>query len=192
MSLNTQSELKDELRQINVEYSGQDLQRKLRQANNRLVEEVGRRFVEPKVIQFEDETTVDLDFNSLESLDKIVNVNGEGNEIIDASNYTEKLGDGTVDFTQSYVDDEFFEGLRLKFYHVPTVFKDLEVYLAARNILEQQSIQTTDGVNNTQVDRMNQRIEALIRRINSGNSTGVQSGDNTNIGSERPRQLGDS
>jgi len=187
VSLNTVGELETELEQVNVEYTGMDLQRKLGQANNRLLEEVGRVFVEPKIIEFEDETKVKSDFNKFESFDKVVNVNGVGNEIVDSSNYTEDLSEGIVDFDQSYVDDNFFEGLTLKLYHVPTSFKDLELQLAKRIILENQTIQTTDSVSNTQYDRANQRIAAIIRRINSKNSTGIQSGDNTNRGSEAPR-----
>lgn len=190
--LNDTQELEEELNQVGSgnEYNDLDFDRKLRQAHERMVALVGRFFVERRFIQFEDETSVDLEFESYESLDKVVNVNGEGNEIIDVSNYTEDLSTGTISFTQSYVDDNFFEGLVLQVYAVPTIFKNLELDLAVRNIMELESVATTDGVTNTQVDRLNQRISSKVANINRRNTTGVQSGDNKNRGSQFPRMFG--
>jgi len=187
VSLNNPSDLDDQLRDTGTEYDDIDFEKNLRQANNRLESTVGRRFIEYKTIEFEDETDVETDWSNLESFDKVVNVNGEGNEIVDDSNYSVDLSTGTISFDQSYVDDNFFEGLVLKLYYVPTAYKDLELYFAQRNIQEMQTIQTTDQVNNTQTDRLNQRIEALIKRINSRNSVSTQSGDNQNRGSEPVR-----
>lgn len=192
MVLNDAEELDEELTSIGSggEYTDLDFDRKLRQANARLKGYVGRNFVERKVIEFEDETVVDLDYQSLESFDKAVNFNGEGNEIIDDSNYTVDLENGTVTFDQSYVDDQFFEGLILVFYYIPTVFKHLELDIAVRNVLETQSIGTTDSVTNTQTDRINARIRSKADEINRKRSTGVQRGDNKNRGSQAPRSYG--
>lgn len=188
MALNDVQELDEELQDTGGEYTDIDFSRKLRQANNRLSTTVGRQFIEPKEIVFEDETEVNLDFPRLVSFDKVVDMN-DNNEIIDDSNYTVDLDTGKITFDQAYVDDNFYKGLVLKFYYVPESFKDLELYFAQRNIQEMQSIQTTDEVNNTQTDRLNQRIEAVINRINSRNTTGTQRGDNQNVGSQRPRRF---
>lgn len=188
MALNTPTELENVLDDTGEEYTDAELVPRLRRANNRLSTLVGRRFVEPKEIQFEEETVVSLDFPRLISFDKVVNVSG-GNEVIDDSNYSVDLDNAEITFDQDYVDDNFFEGLVLKFYYIPDSFKDLELYLAQRNIQELQTIQTTDGVNNTQVDRLNQRITAIVNNINSRTSTGTQRGDNTNRGSQAPRRF---
>lgn len=184
--LNDTQELEDELRSSGSEYNDLDFDRKLRQANDRLVSMVGRRFVEVKRIQYEDETTIDLDFNALESFDKVV----LNNEIVDNSNYTANLNDATIDFNQSYVDDNFQEGTELKFYHVPSIFRTLELYIAVRNILETETVVTNDEVTNTQTQKLNQRIQAMQRRINSKSTVSVQHGDNKNRGSQPPRRFG--
>lgn len=188
MALNTPTELENVLDDTGEEYTDAELVPRLRRANNRLSTLVGKRFIEPKEIEFKEETEVSLDFPRLVSFDKVVNMS-EGNEVIDDSNYSIDLDNAEITFDQSYVDDNFFEGLVLKFYYIPESFKDLELYLAQRNIQELQTIQTTDGVNNTQVDRLNQRITAIVNNINSRNSTGTQRGDNNNRGSQFPRRF---
>lgn len=182
MALNETQDLENELRASGSEYTDLDFNRKLQQANERLTSLVGRRFIERKTIRFEDEQVVDLDFQNLESFDKVYNVSDD--DIVDSSNYTEDLSNGTVDFDQSYVDDNFFEGLTLVFYYTPSSFKTLELDLAKRNILELETVVTGDEVTNTRVQRLNQRITAKVSEINHRNSTGVQRGDSENRGSE--------
>lgn len=186
MVLNEAEELDDELRSSGSEYNDLDFERKLRQANDRLISMVGRKFVEVKRIQYEDETTVILDFNNLESLDKVV----LNNEIVDPSNYMTNLNEASISFDQSYVDDNFNEGTELKIYHVPGIFKTLELYIAVRNILETETVVTGDEVTNTQTQKLNQRIQAMQRRINSKSTVSVQHGDNQNRGSQPPRNFG--
>lgn len=184
--LNDTNDLEKELRASGAEYDDLDYNRKLTAANDRLISMVGRQYIEKKRIQYEDETTINLDFNSLESFDKVV-LNGE---IVDESNYTANNDDATVDFDQSYVDDNFDEGTELKFYHVPSIFKTIELYIAVRNVLETETIVTGDEVTNTQTDRLNQRIQAMVKRVNSKSTVSVQHGDNQNRGSAFPRRFG--
>lgn len=184
MALNNTSDLENELRGAGAEYSDLDLNRFLRKANNKLPGIVGRKFIDRKTIRFEDETDVELAFNSLESFDKVVD--NSSNDIIDASNYTEDLSTGTVSFTQSFVDDNFFQGLELEFFYIPSIFRDLELEQAAELVESQEQIVTNDGVQSTDVDRRRENIKMLMKDINSRASTGVQRGDNTNRGSNAP------
>lgn len=188
MSLATEQDLKDELRSSGDEYNDLEFNRYLRQANDRLASMVGRQFIETKQINFEEEQDVKLDFPALDSFDKVENV--ADNEIIDDANYTVDNTTATVTFDQSYVDDSFFEGLVLKFYYVPRVFKQLELYIATRHILEQETVVTGDEITGTQTDRLNQRITGMVNDINSRNTSSVQRGDNQNRGSEPPERLG--
>jgi len=190
MSLNDVETLEQELRQFGVEYNDLDYNRKLRQANNRLSTLVGTQFVELFTVQFEDVQEQDLDFQNLESFDKVIDASN--NEVIDDSNYSVDLTTGKVTFDQSFVDDELYEGLTLKFYYVPSLFKDLELYIAVRNIMETEVVSTgTEEIQGTQTNRLNDRISGIVNDINSRSSTGVQHGDNTNRGSQPPRTLGD-
>jgi len=68
----------------------------------------------------------------------------------------------------------------------------LELYLAIRNILETETVVTGDEVTNTQTERLNARIDALRKEINSRNPVGVMHGDNSNRGSQPPTNLGGS
>ncbi len=188
MALNTEQELEKELRAEGEEYTSVDLSRKLRQANNRLASLVGRQFIETKVIEFEDQTDVELAFPMLESFDKIHRPDTD--EVIDSSNYSVDNSTATVSFDQSFVDDNFEDNLVLVFYYTPTIFKDLELYLAERNIRELETVNTTDEVSNTQTDRLNQRITAVVDMINRKGSTSIQHGDNKNRGSQAPRRFG--
>jgi len=187
MSYANVQELEEELRQINAEYDDLDFSTKLKYAHQRLNTVVGRQFIEPKTIEFEEETGVKLDFDSLISFDKVHNVND--NEIVDSSEYSVDNDTATVNFDQSYVDDNFFDGLRLEFYYVPEIFKQLEIWIAMRNILETELIHTSDEVTNTQVDRLNTRVQSVIKNINGRNTSATQFGDNQNIGSQPPRRL---
>jgi len=183
-SLADTSELEEELRQAGAEYNDLDFDRKLTFANERRVSHVGKKFIETKTIEFKDETTVSLEFAALISFDKAVDEEG----VIDSSNYTVNEEDATVDFTQSFVDDNFFEGYELEFYHTPQIFKQLEIFIAMRNILETEYVQTPDEVNNTVVSNLNTRINSIISRINGQNTTATQHGDNQNIGAQPPRR----
>ena len=188
MSYADVQELEDELRQKTTEYDDLDFKQKLKYANSRLPGMVGRKFIESKTIEFDEETDVELDFASLVSFDKVVEA--KDNEVIDSSNYSVDIDTATVNFDQSYVDDNFFKGFRLKFYYVPDMFKLLEIDVAIRRIFETELIHTADDVTNTQVDQINNRIQGHKRQINSRNSTFTQSGDNQDRGSQPPRRLG--
>lgn len=177
-------ELEEELRQAGAEYNDLDFDRKLRFANQRRVSHVGKKFIETKTIEFEDETTVSLEFAELISFDKVADIDG----VIDASNYTVNEDEATVDFNQDFGDDNFYEGYELEFYFVPKIFKQLEIFIAMRNILETEYVQTPDEVNNTVVSNLNDRIMSIVSRINGQNTTATQHGDNQNTGSQPPRR----
>lgn len=184
-SLADTSELEEELRQAGAEYNDLDFDRKLRFANQRRVSHVGKQFIESKTIQFEDETSVSLEFAQLISFDKVADQDG----VIDSSNYTVNEEEATVDFEQDYVDQNFHDGYQLRFYHVPRIFKQLEIFIAMRNILETEYVQTPDEVNNTVVSNLNTRIMTIISRINGQNTVATQHGDNQNVGSQPPRRF---
>jgi len=188
MPLNDTTELEKELRTSGNEYTDVDLQRYLEQASQKLNGMVGRRFIERKLIEFDEEQDVELDFQDLESFDKVVLVS-DNNEVIDPSNYSVDTSTGTVTFDQSYVDDNFYRGLILEFRYVPTIFKTLEVKQAKELVLTQEVTVTGDSVDATRTDQVEETIKMLMYDINSRNSTGVQSGDNTNRGSRRPARF---
>lgn len=184
MSLADASELEKELRQAGAEYSDLDFDRKLRLAHQRRVSHVGKKFIESKTIEFEEETTVSLEFAQLISLDKVADQDG----VIDSSNYTVNLEEATIDFEQEYVDNNFYKGYEMEFYMIPEIFKQLEIFIAMRNILETEYVQTPDEVNNTVVSNLNTRIMTIISRINGQNTVATQHGDNQNSGAQPPRR----
>jgi hypothetical protein len=181
-------ELEDQLRQVTVEYDDLDFEQRLNYANQRVQKLVGNQTIEYKTIEFEEETVVDLEATQLISFDKVVEA--FDNNVVDASNYTVDNSKAQIDFTQSFVDDNFFDGYKLKLYYTPEIFKQLEIWIAMRNILETELIHTSDEVTNTQVERLNTRVQSVVDNINSGNPVTVQRGDNANRGSQAPRFYG--
>lgn len=187
-TLNTVDELERELRGTGSEYTDVDFKQELRTANNRVDLAVGRKFVERVRIEFESKTDVTLAFGALESFDKVFNPSED--DIVDSSNYSVTTDTGTVSFDQSFVDDNFYDGLVLKFFYTPTPFKTLERLYAAQQIYESEVVVTADEVKDTLLQRINQRINSTVQRINSRNVVAVQAGDNANRGSQLPRRFG--
>lgn len=188
MALNDTSDLEDELRGSGDEYTDLDLNRYLRQANQKLAGMVGTQFIDSQLVRIKDQKDIQLAFNSLESFDKVVN---QDMEVVDDSNYTVDLTTGVVSFTQSYADENIDRGTMFEFYYIPSLFKLLELKQAQELILSQETVVTSDEVTNTQVQRLEETIYQLMKDINSRNSGGIQRGDNQNRGSRVPDRYPD-
>ena len=184
MPLNNTTELEDELRGTGDEYTDINLDRYLRQANQKLAGMVGTQFIDTQKIRYEDQETVQLSFNNIEKFDKIIDP--DDNSLVDASNYTVDDSTGEVTFDSSYAEDNFHVGKKLEYRFTPSLFKVLEVKQAAELVESQETIVTSDEVKNTQVQRREETIKNLMLDINSRNSGGVQRGDNKNRGSRVP------
>ena len=184
MALNDTSDLEDELRSSGDEYTDLDLTRYLRQANQKLAGMVGTQFIDSNRIKYDEQETVQLSFNSLESFDKIIDP--DDNSIVEASNYSVDETTGEVTFDSSYAEDNLYVGKKLEYNFIPSLFKVLEVKQAKELILSQETVVTSDEVTNTQVQRLEETINNLMLDINSRNSGGKQRGDNTNRGSRVP------
>jgi len=158
-------DLKRKLRFLGQEISDYDLQEELEAANRRLPAHVGTRFIQKQYVTSAEATqttpTFKLWHTPLLSFEKAT----LNDETITASNYTVDTESGTVVFESSY--GEIGSSTVLKFYYVPEIFAELEVLLAAREIVAWNLINTTgDVMIGTKKEMFDDAIARLKNEIN--------------------------
>lgn len=178
MSFNTPSDLKGKYRFLGEQYTDSDIQNELDAAHRRLKTDVGKKFIERDRAEIDDQEDFVFSFKELESFDEVKFANES--DYIDASNYSVDLKTGTLTFDTEFAEDNISIGKELIYKYVPTIFKDLEKWLAIKSIVLTSSLQNRNNESQINLEQVNSQIKSLKQEIN-------EKAGNTKILDHRPR-----
>lgn len=161
-------DLADELKFVQHEFTDAELQSKLEEAQREVDEIIGKHFEEEIKIKSMTQTSYDLAYRQLYKVSKIV-LNGR--EEVDEENYEIDHDNGVIHFDEDFIDNQSFMHPRQRHrdfmyvLYVPMKFADLERFIAAKNILDSNIIQTSDEAVDQKLESLDNKIEILSNRV---------------------------
>jgi len=167
MTLNLASDVKRKLKGIGDEYSDDDLNSELDEAYRKLQARCGKHYIQNLMVKNTDVTEYELDFDGVESFDKVVREDEETE--VSSDNYTQS--NGVITFDSTWMDDEVMEEDVLDLFYVPSVFKDLELLYACISILSYVKEASSDEVTKNTLQGFKETTKELENLVNGRGGT---------------------
>jgi len=164
MSYNNPDDLKAKFKSVGEQYTDNDLQNELDAAHRKLDSKVGSRFVERDRAETDDQEKFVLSFSEVNEFKKIRDPADSSD--VDDSKYTVDKSKGFITFTTSYAEDNIFVGKEFIFYYIPSIFKDLERWLAIKSIVMTTSLQNRNSESQINTEDVQNTIDSLVDEIN--------------------------
>jgi len=162
-TFNDPSDIQSRLNFLSRSFDDDDLAEALETAHRKLESMVGRHIQEELRPDRISQETYRLAFSDIE---KFVLVD-QNDESVDSSNYTTEAGTGEIVFDSDYVNQEmenrYWSATAV---YVPTIFKDLELYLALKEVLNLVAVQTQDDDVQLKYEQWSKQVENLKDSIN--------------------------
>lgn len=160
---NDKDDIEKRLSFLSRSFGSDELTDVLETAHRKLDSMVGRNVQEELRPDRIEQETYKLAFSEL---DKLVLVD-QNDETVDSDNYTVDQTTGEIVFDSSYVDDEMHNSYwSATAVYVPTIFKDLELYLALKEVLNLVAVQTQDDDVQLKFEQWKSQVKELKRSIN--------------------------
>jgi len=162
------SNLADKLTFVQHEFTDAELQTELEEAQREVDRIVGKNFEEEIKFEGRDQNNVNLRYRQLLGVSKVV-VIGEGG--VDEELYNIDLDKGVVEFEDGFFDKYSVNHPRKRYRdvvyvkYVPMVFADLERHIAAKNILDNNIVQTEDENVGEKLDSLDEKIRIISDEI---------------------------
>jgi len=169
---NTPDDLKDRLSFLGPNQDQWNLDDRLLDATLEMEAMVGRTVEESLRPTREDQKDFQLAFSNIHEVVRIEGFFDTFDEEVDSSNYTvtkepTRADPTNISFDQSWADDNLLNNdYRLRVIYVPDLFKRLELRLAELDITALASVQTGDEQVQARAEKAEERMQALMKRIN--------------------------
>jgi len=178
-SLNTPDRIEQRLGYSDDSYGETELQRVLEKSFRRLEMKVGRQQSEVVVFNEYDKNDnlileKELKLRPVLEVDKI----RVGDTVVNSEDYTVDKESGTITFADNFEDDYLSSvGLGLSVReatvsYIPKQYKDLEYWLAVKEMLAGNIVQVDEDVLNTTIDQAEKEVYRLQKMINRTRVTG--------------------
>lgn len=160
---NGKDDIEKRLSFLSRSFGSDELTDVLETAHRKLDSMVGRNVQEELRPDRVEQETYRLAFSEIE---KLVLVD-QNDEAVDSSNFEVDETTGEITFDSDYVEQE----MHRKYWsatavYVPTVFKDLELYLALKEVLNLVAVQTQDDDVQLKFEQWKNQVEELKKSIN--------------------------
>lgn len=140
-----------------------NLEDQLVTAHRKLRSAVGRKIEEELRLERKEQTSFDLAFTEIESVETV----DWRDEKVNSDNYTVDLESGVIEFNESWAQSNYiYNDFRPVIEYVPTIFKELELMYALEEIMNLASIQTGDSERQAMFQQYRERRQELVKSIN--------------------------